>query len=69
MLKKHTRSQLINFAPSEMLFQHMGKINVPEFIVNEVWEQKEFIGDSKKKLMCNWSIGQFWNWYQSEDNL
>lgn len=67
-LKPHTRKQLINLAPEEMLFQYMDKIHLPECIKIEVWEQKNALSDNKKALMCNWNVDQFWGWYNQEDN-
>lgn len=58
------RSELLNLAPDEMLHKHMQKINVPEFIQIEVYEQKNFIPKSKKIAMCNWDVDQFENWYE-----
>ena len=65
-LKKHTKKQLIDLAPEQMLFKHIDKLNLPEFIKIELYEQITFISRSKKILMNSWSRWDFEEWYYSE---
>jgi len=64
--KKHIKKQLIELAPEQMLYQHIEKLNLPEFIKIELSEQITFISRSKKILMNSWSRWDFEEWYYSE---
>lgn len=66
-LKKHTKKQLIELAPEAMLYQHINKLNLPEFIKIELYEQMTFFSNAKKILMNSWSRWDFENWYYSEE--
>jgi len=65
-LKKHTKKQLIDLAPESMLNDHIEKLNLPEFIKIELFEQMNFFSHSKKILMNSWTRWDFENWYYSE---
>ena len=64
-LKKHTKKELINLSPESMLFKHIEKLNLPEFIKIELYEQMIFFSRSKKILMNSWSRWDFEEWYYS----
>jgi hypothetical protein len=63
-MSSHTKNQLIALAPEEMLFQHMQKLNLPEYVITEMWEQKNFISQSSKEKMNHWTYNQFISWYE-----
>lgn len=63
MLPKHTKKQLIHLAPKEMLFQHVKKLNIPDYIYQELWEQKNFFSAARMEKMNSWNYEQFVNWY------
>ena len=65
-LKKHTKKQLINLCPESMLNDHIEKLNLPEFIKIELFEQINFFSRTKKILMNSWSKWDFENWYYSD---
>ena len=65
-LKKHTKKQLIELSPEAMLYNHIEKLNLPEHIKIELFEQMAFISRTKKILMNSWSRWDFENWYYSE---
>ena len=65
-LKKRTKKQLINLAPESMLNDHIEKLNLPDFIKIELFEQMIFISRQKKILMNSWTRWDFENWYYSE---
>lgn len=65
-LKKHTKKQLINLAPESMLNDHIEKLNLPDFIKIELFEQMNFISRTKKILMNSWTRWEFEEWYYSE---
>ena len=64
--KKHTKKELINLSPEQMLFKHIDKLNLPEFIKIELYEQMIFISRTKKILMNAWTRFDFEEWYYSE---
>ena len=63
--KKHAKKELINLSPESMLFKHIEKLNLPEFIKIELYEQMIFFSRSKKILMNSWSRWDFEEWYYS----
>ena len=65
-LKKRTKKQLINLAPESMLNDHIEKLNLPDFIKIELFEQMNFISRTKKILMNSWTRWDFEEWYYSE---
>jgi hypothetical protein len=60
-----TKIELIQLNPEEMLFKHAEKIKLPEFIVNEIWEQKNFFSKQKMINMCSWCYDQFIEWHNT----
>lgn len=65
-LKKHTKKELINLCPESMLENHINKLNLPEFIKIELYEQMIFFSRTKKILMNSWTRWEFEEWYYSE---
>ena len=65
-LKKHTQKQLIELAPEYMLNKHIDKLNLPEYIRIELYEQMVFFSNAKKILMNSWSRFEFESWYYSD---
>jgi hypothetical protein len=63
-MSSHTRTQLIHLAPEEMLFKRMESLKIPDYIVTEIWEQKNFFSASKMEKMNNWNREQFLNWHE-----
>lgn len=66
-MRNHTQKELTRLSPETMLFKHTDKIHLPEFIIQEIWEQKNFYSQARLIEMSKWSYDRFIDWYNLSD--
>lgn len=50
----------------EKIITRAEKLNVPKFIIQEIWEQIVFWSELKIKMRLNWTKDQWAEWYYAE---
>ena len=49
----------------DKIYDHCKNIFVPDFIMQEIWEQEIFCSLKKLENMLTWLYEQFCNWYEN----
>jgi len=49
----------------DQVIRHAHKIKLPRFIIDEIYEQEDFLSWDQKREMSSWLFDQFVDWYNS----